>query len=569
MVEGGDTHQSQGSAFISEIAQLNVYTPSPRSLPGGASDQALVFNSRQHDSNHQVDTPQQFKDAIGTQRDPYHFNIRESSNPYQINFKDQDNPYLLKPEGRGQYSDSGNFQTTHTAAEYLANQHHPAKNPVISVQHNDNYNANIDTSLNKSSNQETKNGHETNVDRYNNFGSPAIDNDSIVPADLTHNQETRQPSGTSQERFYSNRFPSFSSPGDMLSVLAIGVRSAAQEDDDDYIGGNYSESQRNFNHVNKPYRKGGDSFVSTRDELPGVEISRNYSSSQQRSNAQVATNFSRSGIATLEPLESSAKNYKSGSLALSNGGAIIVNKSLEETQASIEPRLIEVPKSFPFDEVLYNQGHHDIPVISPEGRIVTPNSYKYHSTLKVNTTNRDPDSSGSKIVFPGEMPTNADLKFRPQIKGRRPECADDNSFCESVDQYPQLIPVDTRIQPDEQVFLCPSREHVVYPKMAQNKDDKWLFVVNQDSYVQGVRIEKCERQETCSFMENFPPLYVTSCQQKYIYRKLLALGEDGNPTSDTFRFPSCCSCVLTKQLPTVRSSDSSKPRSTTSRKRRR
>jgi hypothetical protein len=35
------------------------------------------------------------------------------------------------------------------------------------------------------------------------------------------------------------------------------------------------------------------------------------------------------------------------------------------------------------------------------------------------------------------------------------------------------------------------QEQVVYPKLAQSKDDKWLYVINQEPYVQGIRIEKC------------------------------------------------------------------------------
>jgi len=51
---------------------------------------------------------------------------------------------------------------------------------------------------------------------------------------------------------------------------------------------------------------------------------------------------------------------------------------------------------------------------------------------------------------------------------------------------------------------------------------------------------------SCTFADNFPSGYTTSCQQKYIYRKLLALGEDGRAVTDSFRLPSCCSCVVTK-----------------------
>ncbi|KDR17073.1 protein spaetzle-like isoform X2 [Zootermopsis nevadensis] len=175
-------------------------------------------------------------------------------------------------------------------------------------------------------------------------------------------------------------------------------------------------------------------------------------------------------------------------------------------------------------------------------------------------------SEESKIVFPGQQLSNTVANFTPQLSGRQPTCADESGICENADNYPQdyvrrlflknvtnsyafgtdLMDINLRINPDEEVSLCPSMEQVVYPKMAQSKDDKWLFVINQDTYIQGIRIEKCARQGSCTFAENFPSGYTTSCQQKYVYRKLLALGEDGKPVTDSFRLPSCCSCVVTK-----------------------
>jgi hypothetical protein len=171
------------------------------------------------------------------------------------------------------------------------------------------------------------------------------------------------------------------------------------------------------------------------------------------------------------------------------------------------------------------------------------------------------DSSGeSKIVFPGQLEL-----FTPEVSGQQPKCADEEGFCESAEDYPHeyvrqviqnekkaytfgsdYMEIDIRINSDKDMSLCPSMEQLVYPKIAQNKEEKWLFVINQDSYMQGIRIEKCARQGSCTFADNFPSGYTTSCQQKFIYRKLLALGEDGRPVTDSFRLPSCCSCVVTK-----------------------
>lgn len=48
-----------------------------------------------------------------------------------------------------------------------------------------------------------------------------------------------------------------------------------------------------------------------------------------------------------------------------------------------------------------------------------------------------------------------------------------------------------RIHAPEENSLCPFRQEVVFPRAAKNKEDKWLFVVNQDQYVQGVTVEVC------------------------------------------------------------------------------
>ncbi len=34
----------------------------------------------------------------------------------------------------------------------------------------------------------------------------------------------------------------------------------------------------------------------------------------------------------------------------------------------------------------------------------------------------------------------------------------------------------------------------------------------------------------------------TVCRQMYSYRRLVAVGKDGNEEIDVFRFPSCCQC---------------------------
>ncbi|EGI66251.1 Protein spaetzle [Acromyrmex echinatior] len=117
-------------------------------------------------------------------------------------------------------------------------------------------------------------------------------------------------------------------------------------------------------------------------------------------------------------------------------------------------------------------------------------------------------------------------------------------FLESVDTVDSISDVEQRIDTvSRESMLCPIREQVVYPQTAQNKQNQWLFIVNQDDLKQGIRIEVCLNEgQKCDMIEDFAEGYKTSCKQKYIYRELAAVGSDGNIFKDQFRFPSSCCC---------------------------
>ncbi|KAK9506297.1 hypothetical protein O3M35_008257 [Rhynocoris fuscipes] len=186
---------------------------------------------------------------------------------------------------------------------------------------------------------------------------------------------------------------------------------------------------------------------------------------------------------------------------------------------------------------------------------------------------RSTSSEGTEIIFPDDdRPILVD-KFVPPFGKKPPECAKGSTFCENVDHYPsqyiENVLQETgiqfkgmfgndivrdytsllhRIDVKEEHTLCPSVENVVYPKTAKNKEDQWLFVVNQGQYRQGVRVETCkspDNSESCAFTEGFPLGYKTTCRQKYIYRRLIALNADGKTITDTFQLPSCCACIVT------------------------
>lgn len=49
---------------------------------------------------------------------------------------------------------------------------------------------------------------------------------------------------------------------------------------------------------------------------------------------------------------------------------------------------------------------------------------------------------------------------------------------------------------------------------------------------------------SCDPLASFPFGYKSHCQQKYMYRKLVALNNSGAPVPDSFRLPSCCACKV-------------------------
>lgn len=164
--------------------------------------------------------------------------------------------------------------------------------------------------------------------------------------------------------------------------------------------------------------------------------------------------------------------------------------------------------------------------------------------------------------------------FAPKLSKRAiPSCAKGSTFCETIDDYPEdhinnilqnkldefksFIGTDIvkesgithKIDGVDENTLCASYEHLAFPKAAENSEDKWFYVVNQDSYKQGIRIESCleTNGQACAFTDQFPLGYKTVCKQKFIYRKLLAVDDKGEPITDNFKLPSCCSCVVKQE----------------------
>ncbi|XP_077279534.1 protein spaetzle [Temnothorax americanus] len=186
--------------------------------------------------------------------------------------------------------------------------------------------------------------------------------------------------------------------------------------------------------------------------------------------------------------------------------------------------------------------------------------YRKRMLLQVSSTTTSMHRNSDEIVFPdGRIPT-----MLPAATAAAALACRKSTFCENVADYPrQLVnaaiarnaslrflesvdpmpDIEQRIDATDDVSLCRFREQVVYPQTAENKEKQWLFIVNQDDLKQGIRIEVCSNDgQECGTIDGFAEGYETICKQKFIYRELAAVGNDGNIVKDQFRFPSSCCC---------------------------
>ncbi|XP_050541641.1 uncharacterized protein LOC126905705 isoform X2 [Daktulosphaira vitifoliae] len=103
----------------------------------------------------------------------------------------------------------------------------------------------------------------------------------------------------------------------------------------------------------------------------------------------------------------------------------------------------------------------------------------------------------------------------------------------------------------EQDQLCQVNINNVYPRAALNTQGEWKYVVNMvrtpsDMYTQSIRSEICASpDQPCSGICETPFGYTTTCKQKYVQKRLVALqGTGDNLYIDVFWFPHCCSCTI-------------------------
>ncbi|RWS27985.1 Protein spaetzle-like protein [Leptotrombidium deliense] len=188
----------------------------------------------------------------------------------------------------------------------------------------------------------------------------------------------------------------------------------------------------------------------------------------------------------------------------------------------------------------------------------------------------------NRIHFPTERPVRKKQRLLlPEFdRFGNPSCLKSaiDTFCENVTEYPKVdlrneigfnpnqfktIFADTE-SVDEDALLsrtindfteesvCQRKQRLIFPKMAKNSDNKWVYIVNDETYVQAVVAEICESPgKACAYLEDsLPPGLNSRCVQKYSTKRLLALSSSEKTYVDKFKFPSCCACYV--KSPTAR-----------------
>ncbi|XP_049866407.1 protein spaetzle 5-like [Pectinophora gossypiella] len=95
--------------------------------------------------------------------------------------------------------------------------------------------------------------------------------------------------------------------------------------------------------------------------------------------------------------------------------------------------------------------------------------------------------------------------------------------------------------------LCRATTEFVPPRAGLNNKGSWRYIVNMpDNMTQLVRATKCQaNNDGCNGICSLPLGYTSRCEQKYIQKRLVALGPSGDSLyTDLFWIPSCCQCTI-------------------------
>ncbi|XP_031629388.1 protein spaetzle-like [Contarinia nasturtii] len=172
------------------------------------------------------------------------------------------------------------------------------------------------------------------------------------------------------------------------------------------------------------------------------------------------------------------------------------------------------------------------------------------------------------IRFPSEQDCVTTNRIIANVK----DCAENNqTYCTKTDNYPTRIvqqlldrqphkyddvfgsdmmtEIETRFDPNQdEVELCETYEDVIFPIIGTNSMGVDRFIINTPEKKQGVRISMCGNAGIeCNILNKIVANdYVTTCKQQFVYRELVALGDNNQIIKDKFEFPACCSCALYK-----------------------
>ncbi|KAF5304383.1 hypothetical protein FQA39_LY09762 [Lamprigera yunnana] len=183
-------------------------------------------------------------------------------------------------------------------------------------------------------------------------------------------------------------------------------------------------------------------------------------------------------------------------------------------------------------------------------------------------------SLNEDIIFPDEL-VNTQLRFLSNVdysaNGKGINCVQD--VCDDAKDYPYqriqeimdkidvykslfgylegtIVDIPNRFKPageEGSESLCAATIHTKYPKTMKTENQTERFVINVPDHMQGMVFETCVENAKCKYATLFPNGVTSQCSQRYSKRRLMALGEDGNPVIDTFVVPSCCLCTITKR----------------------
>ncbi|KAK0172862.1 hypothetical protein PV328_006129 [Microctonus aethiopoides] len=189
-----------------------------------------------------------------------------------------------------------------------------------------------------------------------------------------------------------------------------------------------------------------------------------------------------------------------------------------------------------------------------------PNKQSYNE-FQYNSDTPSPETpTENRIVFPDDD-TSLELDSRSNM-----DLCGNDVICENVPNYPIDI-IEQQLEEkqhlmhfqtedaivglsnnrfddtEEQEPLCYTREQIMYPRGALTESDGYKYIVNTQDFVQGVRIEICVNEDSpCRLVDGFASGYKTMCEQKFIYRQLVAVMNHDEIGPQYFRIPSSCCC---------------------------